>query len=63
MYLFINTLKFELNKILKGNVKIIFIGDLKELSNICRREIFKASKLSKSNNKFNLVIAINYSGR
>ena len=63
MYLFINTLKFELNKILKGNVKIIFIGDLKELSNICRREIFKASKLSKSNNKFNLIIAINYSGR
>ena len=53
----------ELSNLLKKNIKINVIGDISPFPNILKNKIKKISSLSKTNNKIQINMALNYGSR
>lgn len=63
MDLFLTTLRREVDKLHKRNVRLHFIGDRGVFPESIRRRIDAAEELTRENAGLNLVIAVNYGGR
>ena len=61
--LIIDTIWFNLKKLINNNIKIIVIGDVKKFSLEYQNKINFLSDISKNNKKLYLIILINYSGK
>jgi len=61
--LIVRTIKNNLKNFINNNIKLTIIGDIKNFSIEYQNEINFAINISKNNNKLNLIILINYSGR
>ena len=53
----------EISNLLKKNIKINVIGDISPFPNILKNKIKKISSLSKTNNKIQINMALNYGSR
>lgn len=63
MQLLVEYLRKELEVLHRNNVRINVLGDLDKLPKTAKEEVIKAIEKTKSNNKLNLNIALNYGGR
>ncbi len=63
MDLFLATLRREVDKLHKRDVRLRFIGDRGVFPESIRRRIDAAEELTRENSGLNLVIAVNYGGR
>ena len=63
MNLLVETIKHEINELMKNNVRLHVIGRIMELPEKPRVEMMKGIKKTKNNSGLNLVLALNYSGR
>ncbi len=63
MNLLASTIKNELNELHENNVKLSFLGNLKQLNPELQNILAHASEKTKDNNGVNLNIAINYGSR
>ncbi|MBK6267029.1 isoprenyl transferase [Marivirga sp. S37H4] len=63
MQLLVSTIKNEMKTLLKNNVRLTAIGDLKRLPEKCFKELDYAIQHTASNNGLNLILALNYSGK
>jgi len=63
MKLLLSTLRVEIKKLNKNNVKLTTIGAIEELSRDARKEIEEGIKLTKNNTGLNLILALSYGSR
>ncbi|MEP7194888.1 MAG: isoprenyl transferase [Saprospiraceae bacterium] len=63
MSLLIQTLKSELETLLKNNVRLITIGDISKLPDGTRQALEDAVYNTRNNSRMNLILALNYSSR
>jgi undecaprenyl diphosphate synthase len=63
MNLLINSLKKELNTLLKNNVKLNVIGALENLPKNVQKTLKEVLDTTKNNNKITLTLALSYGGR
>ena len=63
MRLIVNTLSEKLTDLVKNNVVLQVIGDIKRLPKNCQNEIFKAIEATRANTGLRLIVALSYSGR
>ena len=63
MNLLVETIKHEINELMKNNVRLHVIGRIMELPEKPRVEMMKGIEKTKNNSGLNLVLALNYSGR
>lgn len=63
MTLFLNTLKNEIDKLTKNNVRLRMVGNLEGFNPPLREWIDKSQALTAKNTGLQLVIAVNYSGQ
>ena len=63
MAIFISTLKGEMEKLNKQNVRVSFIGDRTELPDDLQAVINKTEEVTRHNTGLALTIAVNYGGR
>ena len=58
-----NYIDKEINNLLKKNIKIKVIGNIKPFPKILKKKIKKVEKLTKNNNKIQINMALNYGSR
>lgn len=63
MQLLVSTIKNEMKTLLKNNVRLTAIGDLRRLPEKCYNELDYAINHTASNDGLNLILALNYSGK
>ena len=63
MNLLVTYLKNEIKELHKNNVKIITIGDISKLPDMCIKELDRARELTKYNTGVTLNLALNYGSR
>jgi undecaprenyl diphosphate synthase len=63
MELLVNTLKKEINTLLKNKVRLLTIGNMDHLPKVCQRNMLEASETTKNNTGLTLLLALSYSGR
>jgi undecaprenyl diphosphate synthase len=63
MDIFLRTLKREVSKIHQNDIRIRFIGELREFSAKLREQMDQAEQVTRENGGMDLVIAVNYGGR
>ncbi len=63
MNLLVDTIKHEINELMKNNVRLHVIGRILELPEKPRVEMMRGIEKTKKNSGLNLVLALNYSGR
>ena len=63
MQLLVHTIRKETSTLLKNNVRLQAIGNLKTLPASCQRELAEAMELTKAGTRMTLVLALSYSGR
>jgi undecaprenyl diphosphate synthase len=63
MSLLLKTLKLETKRLHENGVKLLIIGERKQLSNELQAAIHTAEQLTINNSRLQLTIAINYSGQ
>jgi len=63
MRLLVRTVRKEVEKLLKNNIKLTTIGELSDLPENVRREVDEAVEKTKNNTGLNLNLALSYSGR
>lgn len=63
MELLVNTIHHEIKSLNKNQIRLLTIGDTKQLPNNCYQELEDAKKLTQDNKGLTLVLALNYSGR
>ncbi|MEX2484938.1 MAG: isoprenyl transferase [Brumimicrobium sp.] len=63
MNLMVETISNEVNELNTNNVRLRSIGDESKLPDACRMELAAAKEETKSNNKLDLILALNYSAR
>ena len=63
MSLLISTIKMETKTLMKNNIKLTSIGDVKMLPLKCQNELQESIKKTKNNTKMNLILALSYSSR
>ena len=63
MELLVNTLQKEINSLLKNGVRLLTIGDISHLPNVCQRNMQEAKEATKNNTGLTLLLALSYSGR
>ncbi|MDQ7090189.1 MAG: isoprenyl transferase [Methylococcales bacterium] len=62
MKLFVTTLRSEVKKMMRKNVKLVCIGERAVFSSELQHEINEGERLTKNNDGLTLVIAVNYGG-
>lgn len=63
MNLMVQTISGEIAEINGNNIRLRSIGDQAKLPESCRNELNKAIEMTKSNDGFDLILALNYSAR
>ncbi len=63
MDLLVNTLSMELDTLMSNNIRLKAIGDLSGLNEGCRNQLQQTMQATSANNRMDLILAINYSGR
>jgi undecaprenyl diphosphate synthase len=63
MALLVDTLRKEINSLNENNIKLNAIGDIDQLPRRSRRALLEGVEATSKNTKFNLILALNYSGR
>ncbi|REA62177.1 isoprenyl transferase [Dyadobacter luteus] len=63
MELLVQSIANELPTMMKNNVKLDTIGDIKSLPGSCQRQLTEASQATKNNTGLNLILALGYSGK
>jgi undecaprenyl diphosphate synthase len=63
MNLLMSSMEKEIKNVQKNGIKISVIGDKSKLPDKVRKKVEKAIEATKSNKKFNVIIALSYSGR
>ncbi len=63
MELLVSTIRSETSTLMKNNVRLLAIGDLKNLPENCQRELAEAMEITRANTGLSLVLALSYSGR
>jgi undecaprenyl diphosphate synthase len=63
MELLVSTIRSEIKELLKNNIRLLTIGNIKDLPENCRRELQEAKDMTKTNTGLTVILAISYSGR
>jgi undecaprenyl diphosphate synthase len=63
MELLVSTIRSEIKELLKNNIRLLTIGNIKDLPENCRRELQEAKDMTKANMGLTVILAISYSGR
>lgn len=63
MQLLVMTIKKEVKTLMKNNVRLQTIGDIKSLPEGCQKQLLEAMNITKDNSGLTLVLALSYSGR
>ncbi|HLN52470.1 MAG TPA: isoprenyl transferase [Lentimicrobium sp.] len=63
MDILVHTLSEELETLMKNNIRLKAIGDVSGLTSSCHNQLVKTMEQTAGNNKMDLVLALNYSGR
>ncbi|MAH81752.1 MAG: di-trans,poly-cis-decaprenylcistransferase [Flavobacteriaceae bacterium] len=63
MDLLVESLKTELKKLIKNNIRLNTIGDISALPKLVQNEVKRAIDITKNNNKMVLTIALSYGAR
>jgi undecaprenyl diphosphate synthase len=63
MDLLVESLKTELKKLIKNNIRLNTIGDISALPKLVQNEVKRAIDITKNNNKLVLTIALSYGAR
>ncbi len=63
MELLVNTIRKEAEELKQKNVKLLMIGDIQSLPQICQQELHEAMEMTAENNGVHLVLALSYSAR
>ena len=63
MTLLIHTIRGERETLLKNDVQLQTIGDINQLPKACRKELDDCMKITASNSRMTLNLALSYSGR
>ena len=63
MSLLISTIHKETKTLIKNNIRLQSIGEMKNLPQRCQKELISAIEKTKHNNRTTLILALSYSGR
>lgn len=63
MNLLVNTITGELEELNENDVRLMTIGDTESLPDECRNELLEAIRITESNKRINLILALSYSSR
>ena len=63
MNLLMKTIKKEIPTLMKNNIKLKAIGNIRELPNTCQKNLQEAIEKTKKNNHMTLILALSYSSR
>lgn len=63
MRLLVETLRKEIRSMNENNIRLLAIGNIDELPERSKNALLEGVEATKNNTKFNLVLALNYSGR
>jgi undecaprenyl diphosphate synthase len=63
MQLLVSTIRSEIKTLNKNNIRLLTIGNIKDLPKSCQQELQEAKDITKNNSRLNLVLALSYSGR
>ena len=63
MNLLMKTIKKEIPTLMKNNIKLKAIGNIRELPNACQKNLQEAIEKTKKNNHMTLILALSYSSR
>ncbi|MBX9852833.1 MAG: isoprenyl transferase [Cytophagaceae bacterium] len=63
MELLVSTIRSEIKTLNENNIKLLTIGNIKDLPESCQRQLKEAMEITKDNKSLNLVLALSYSGR
>ncbi len=63
MDILVNTLSQELDTLMNNNIRLVAIGDVSGLTPGCYKQLRQTIDQTSGNNKMDLVLALNYSGR
>jgi undecaprenyl diphosphate synthase len=63
MSLLVSTIRKELNKLTKNNIRLQTIGDTAMLPKNCQKELYEAMEATKHHNGMTLILALSYSGK
>lgn len=63
MQLLVSTIRSEIKTLNKNNIRLLTIGNIKDLPESCQKELAEAMEMTKDNKRLNLVLALSYSGR
>lgn len=63
MELLVNTIRKEAEELKQKNVKLMVIGDVQSLPQVCQQELSEATEMTADNNGVHLVLALSYSAR
>jgi undecaprenyl diphosphate synthase len=63
MELLVSTIRGEIKELSKNNIRLLTIGNIKDLPSNCQRELHEAKEITENNTGLNVILAISYSGR
>jgi undecaprenyl diphosphate synthase len=63
MELLVNTLQKEIHMLHENQVKLITVGDISHLPQVCQNNLAEAEKATSKNSGLTLLLALSYSGR
>jgi undecaprenyl diphosphate synthase len=63
MDILVHTLSEELDTLMKNNIRLKAIGDVSGLTASCSKQLNQTMEQTANNNKMDLILALNYSGR
>jgi undecaprenyl diphosphate synthase len=63
MELLVNTIKKEINHLMENRVRLMTIGDISHLPDLCQQNLADAKEMTKNNTGLTVLLALNYSGR
>jgi undecaprenyl diphosphate synthase len=63
MELLVNTIRGETETLMKNKVRLMAIGNIRNLPGSCQRELQEAMQITQHNQGLTLVLALSYSGR
>ncbi len=63
MELLVDTIHWEIDTLMKNNIRLEYIGDLSRLPDSTRRALLNGIELTRHNTRMTLVLALNYSAR
>jgi undecaprenyl diphosphate synthase len=63
MELLVSTIRGEIKDLSKNNIRLLTIGNIKDLPINCQKELQEAKEITKNNTGLNVILAISYSGR